>query len=198
MLQPTTGRLDLHAAAGDALVVFFARGWVLWAASLIVVLLGVPSMGILFGPLFGGLFLMAAAALDGKRPRVRDVFGGFRHFVRFFAVAAIWSIALILGTMAYEIGAVLSNALTLLLFPAIVDECGPALAWKRNWRAFVAHPVVFLFVWLLECGLIVLINLTARSTWIFPVLLFAIVLPPLALFKIGLYRLLYPSNGAPA
>ena len=74
---------------------------VLALASLIAVILSAVTMGILAGPMFAGLIIIALGCLDRKEPKseVGDIFKGFEYFLDAFLFIIIWGAISIAATL---------------------------------------------------------------------------------------------------
>ncbi|VBB43157.1 conserved membrane hypothetical protein [uncultured Desulfatiglans sp.] len=67
-------------------------------ASLIALVLGTATLGILAGPMLAGLFLMVLAFHDGREPRpdVGEIFRGFNFFLNSLLFVGVWGIAMLM------------------------------------------------------------------------------------------------------
>lgn len=67
-------------------------------ASLIGLVLGTATLGILAGPMLAGLFLMALAFHDRREPRpeVGEIFRGFNFFLNALLFVGLWGIAMLI------------------------------------------------------------------------------------------------------
>lgn len=110
--------------------VAFKQGWrlfvkdlgVLIIGTIVAVALSVLTIGILAGPLIGGLYGMVVGRVrDGRTPHVGDVFGQFNRFWSFFG--AFWVLAILIGLASLTIvGGILLAAIWLYVFPVMVDR----------------------------------------------------------------------------
>ena len=112
---------------------WFVEGWRLYKrnpitfffASFLGALICIPPAILFFaGPLYAGLYYMALKGMRGEKPRIRDMFRGFR---RYWAALFLWWLSLItfvvLGTTAIGILVTpLLWAITTLAFPLLIDE----------------------------------------------------------------------------
>ena len=112
---------------------WFVEGWRLYKrnpitfffASLLGALICFPPAILFFAaPLYAGLYYMALKAMRGEKPRIRDMFKGFR---RYWGALFLWWLSLIafvvLCTTAIGILVVpLLWAITTLAFPLLIDE----------------------------------------------------------------------------
>ena len=112
---------------------WFVEGWRLYKrnpitfffASLLGALICFPPAILFFaGPLYAGLYYMALKGMRGEKPRIRDMFRGFR---RYWGALFLWWLSLItfvvLGTTAIGILVTpLLWAITTLAFPLLIDE----------------------------------------------------------------------------
>ena len=121
---------DIKSTSNDIVDVagLFKRSWALFAAkplehvvvSLIVVVLGTLTLGILFGPLIVGQIQMIEKQQDGQPITIGDVFGGFNRFAPAFVVTLVFFVCLFIG-------------LSLLVLPGLLVVA----AWSFSWY-FVA------------------------------------------------------------
>ena len=108
----------------------FKGGWRLFVKDLGVLIIGtivatvlsVLTIGILAGPLMGGLYGMVVGRVrDGKTPHVGDVFDQFDRFWSFFG--AFWILAILIGLASITVvGGILLAAIWLYVFPVMVDR----------------------------------------------------------------------------
>ena len=142
---------------------WFTEGWKLYKrypvtfffASFIGALICIPPAFLFFAaPLYGGLYYMALKAMRGKKPRIRDIFKGFR---RYWGVLFLWWLSLIafLVVCSTTVGVFVVPLLwtiSMLAFPLLIDEredIGAALGtalktvftWK-NWAQFWLYGLV--------------------------------------------------------
>ena len=142
---------------------WFTDGWKLYKrhpatfffASFIGALICIPPAFLFFAaPLYAGLYYMALKAMRGKKPRIRDIFKGFR---RYWGVLFLWWLSLIafLVLCSTTVGVFvvpLLWAISMLAFPLLIDEredIGSALGtafktvftWK-NWAQFWLYGLV--------------------------------------------------------
>lgn len=83
----------------------FKRSWTLFAAkplehivaSLIVMVLGTVTLGVLLGPLAVGHIRMVEKQTHGEQPRIEDVFSGFDRFGAALLAGIIFAIAVMVG-----------------------------------------------------------------------------------------------------
>ena len=112
---------------------WFTEGWrlykrnpiTLFFASILGTLICIPPAILFFAaPLYAGLYYMALKGMRGEKPRIRDMFKGFR---RYWGALFLWWLSLIafvvLCTTAIGILVVpLLWAITTLAFPLLIDE----------------------------------------------------------------------------
>lgn len=146
---------------------WFTEGWKLYKrhpvtfffASLLGVLICTPPAFLFFAaPLYAGLYYMALKVMRGEKPRIRDIFKGFR---RYWGALFLWWLSLISFIVLCTTGigilvAPLVWAISMLAFPLLIDErkgvgsaFGTALktvfTWKncaRSWLYGLAVPLV--------------------------------------------------------
>ena len=146
---------------------WFTEGWRLYRrhpvtfsfASLLGTLISIPPFFLFFAaPLYTGLYYMALKAMRGEKPRIRDIFKGFR---RYWGALFLWWLSLIafivLCTTTIGILMVpLLWAISMLALPLLIDEgkeVGSAFGaafkavftWKncaRFWLYGLAVPLV--------------------------------------------------------
>ena len=70
-------------------------------ASFIALILSVCSAGILAGPMLSGILIITLGLLDGRepKPRVSDLFKGFRFFLHSLLFVVLWGIVVSAGTL---------------------------------------------------------------------------------------------------
>lgn len=142
---------------------WFTEGWKLYKrhpatfffASLVGALICIPPAFLFFAaPLYAGLYYMALKAMRGEKPRIRDIFKGFR---RYWGALFLWWLSLIafLVLCSTTVGVFvvpLLWAISMLAFPLLIDEredVGSALGttfqvvftWK-NWARFWLYGLV--------------------------------------------------------
>ena len=112
---------------------WFTEGWKLYKrhpvtfffASLLGALICIPPAFLFFAaPFYAGLYYMALKAMRGEKPRIRDIFKGFR---RYWGALFLWWLSLIafivLCTTAIGIVVVpLLWAISMLALPLLIDE----------------------------------------------------------------------------
>ena len=95
---------------------------VLIIGTIVATVLSILTIGILAGPLMGGLYGMVVGRVrDGRTPHVGDVFDQFNRFWSFFG--AFWVLAILIGLASVTIiGGILLAAIWLYVFPIMVDR----------------------------------------------------------------------------
>ena len=70
-------------------------------ASLVAVILGAVTFGILAGPMLGGVFLITLAIFDESEPKpdIGNVFKGFDYFLNSFLFVIIWGILIFIVSL---------------------------------------------------------------------------------------------------
>ncbi|MBU2547002.1 MAG: hypothetical protein KKB20_01205 [Proteobacteria bacterium] len=93
---------------------------VLLLASVLAVLLGSITGGILAGPMAAGLILIALGLLDGvvPPPQAGDVFKGFGWFLQSFLFVFLWGLALLIVWLILNIIPIIGHLLSLALYLA--------------------------------------------------------------------------------
>ncbi len=146
---------------------WFTEGWKLYKrhpvtfffASLLGSLICIPPAFLFFAaPLYAGLYYMALKVMRGEKPRIRDIFKGFR---RYWGALFLWWLSLIAFIVLCTTGigilvTPLVWAISMLAFPLLIDErkgVGSAFdtafktvfTWKncaRLWLYGLAVPLV--------------------------------------------------------
>jgi len=164
----TEGKVDVKFGE------WIQQGWELYkanigvwiVASLLAVVIGVATVGILSGPMMAGLAWMALVLVDRKepKPQIGDVFKGFDYFLQSFLFFLVWGIIMLaisaislipcIGTLVViAVSIVLHTVLMFGLF-LIVDkkmEFWPASMLSLN----VVKPNFFPFLGLLVVAMII-------------------------------------------
>jgi hypothetical protein len=109
----------------------FERGWKLFVkdvapyviGALILAALSVVTIGILYGPLSAGLYVMAVRRVRQNRTaEIGDVFWGLSHFWRFFGAALLLLILIGIGFVFLIIPGLLLATIWIYVFPVMVDR----------------------------------------------------------------------------
>lgn len=134
------GKIDLGKAFNDGWALFSKNLVTMIIGTLLVMIIGGLSLGILMPIMMGGLFMMIRKADQGEAVQVGDVFGGFSNFGTLFVAGLIVLLAIIIGSLACGVGAIVTGAAVIFMFPLIVDQgIGAGEAWNRSWAAFKAN-----------------------------------------------------------
>ncbi len=90
---------------------------VLLAATLLATVIGVVTSGILSGPMFAGVILIALGLLDKKEPRpdIGTVFKGFDYFLNAFLFFLVW------GGLALLVSLLMGWAVKIYIAPLLVS-----------------------------------------------------------------------------
>src|SRR5256885_13749995 len=121
---PGSQVLDIGRCFNDALEVFKKNAHLLILAAILFEMLSLFSLFILCGPLCGGVYLMALAALSHPQKKV-DIGLMFRMFGKFGALVGLFFLTLIptlLGLMFLIVPGVLLMALWIFAFPIIIER----------------------------------------------------------------------------
>jgi hypothetical protein len=109
----------------------FERGWKLFVkdvapyvvGALILGALTVVTVGILYGPLSAGLYVMAVRRVRQNRAaEIGDIFWGLGHFWRFFGAALLLLILIGIGFVFVIIPGLLLATIWIYVFPVMVDR----------------------------------------------------------------------------
>jgi hypothetical protein len=109
----------------------FERGWKLFVkdvapyvvGTLILGALTVVTVGILYGPLSAGLYVMAVRRIRQNRTaEIGDVFWGLSHFWRFFGAALLLLLLIGIGFVFLIIPGLLLATIWIYVFPVMVDR----------------------------------------------------------------------------
>ena len=129
------GGLDIGRALRQAARLFVKDLAPLIVGGLIACALSVLTIGILAGPLLGGLYGMVIGRVrDGRRPEVRDVFAGLDRFWSYLAAAVVLGLLIGLASITIVGGFALAT-IWLYVFPLMVDRglgLGAALKASRD------------------------------------------------------------------
>jgi uncharacterized membrane protein len=125
----------------------------LFVASLLALLLGVFTCGILYGPMLAGVTLILLRLLRNapQKPNVGDVFIGFEYFLPAFLFCLVWGVvSSLLSYLAPGIGAVAAwcvSPLVMFTISLIVDrkmDFGPAMVQSYNMAKTQYGPLLLL------------------------------------------------------
>jgi len=109
----------------------FERGWKLFVkdvapyviGALILAALSVVTIGILYGPLSAGLYVMAVRRVRQNRTaEIGDVFWGLGHFWRYFGAALLLLILIGIGFVFLIVPGLLLATIWIYVFPVMVDR----------------------------------------------------------------------------
>jgi hypothetical protein len=109
----------------------FERGWKLFVkdvapyviGALILGALTVVTIGILYGPLAAGLYVMAVRRIRQNRTaEIGDIFWGLSHFWRFFGAALLLVVLIGIGFVFLIIPGLLLATIWIYVFPVMVDR----------------------------------------------------------------------------
>lgn len=141
------------------IVIFRLMGGPLDWAPAVGTLISIPLFSLLFiPPLYTGLYYMALKSMRGNKPRIRDIFRGFK---RYWGGLALWVISIV-GTILLclipvgQLCIPLLWAITMLAFPLLIDQkmtigaafstaCKTVLTWQNFWR-FWLQALFFVFI----------------------------------------------------
>jgi hypothetical protein len=121
----------------------FKRAWHLFqekpvehlVASLLVVVLGAVSLGVLFGPLSVGQIRMIEKQQRGEAVRIEDVFGGFSSFGSALLVSLIFLVAMSIGFMLFVLpGLFVAAAWGFALWFVALEAASPTEALGRSFQ----------------------------------------------------------------
>ncbi len=187
--------LSVKKCFADSFRVWIENIWVFWGVSVLVVVLGAVSFTILNGALYGGFMLILLIAMEGGKPRFKEIFQQFRRF--FPLLAAFWFaiILTIAGTILLIVPGVFLGTSCFYLLILAVDrnisfdeafvESRKAVKRYGFWKHFLLCVIVF-------CIPILSILLVNRSG-IFSIetvvmLIFILLLPFILGLQVSAYR----------
>jgi uncharacterized membrane protein len=130
------GKIDLGVA--------FSKGWELFSknmaplivGTLLTVIIGTFSVGILYPVMMGGLFGIVRKSWAGETAEIGDVFGGFSNFLNFFLGGLLMGVIVFIGVLVCFIGVFPAAGAVVFMFPLIVEGAKPGEAFSKNWAAF--------------------------------------------------------------
>ncbi len=112
-------------------------------ASLVYVVLGVLSLGILIGPLTIGMIHIVRRCQKGKEVQLQDLFSGFSLFVPSALATLVLAILVSIGFVLLVLPGLLLLTGWLFTFHVMErDENGPLEAMASSWRLFKEHAVL--------------------------------------------------------
>ena len=88
--------LNLSRCCHESLKACIENIWVFWGASLVVVVLGMASLSVLGGALYGGFLLMLLKTMNGEKPHFKEIFQQFHRFFPLFV--ALWFVIILTFT----------------------------------------------------------------------------------------------------
>ena len=135
------GKIDLGAA--------FSKGWELFSknmaplivGTLLTVIIGGFTLGILMPIMWGGLVIIVKKSWNGETAEIGDVFKGFSNFGQLFLGGLIMLGMVLVGALACGIGAIVTSAIVVFMFPLIVDGNSAGDAFGKSWAAFHTDPL---------------------------------------------------------
>jgi hypothetical protein len=92
-------QVNIGSCLGRAWDLFMADFWPLLGVSALILVI-VSSLGILAGPLLGGLFWYYLKKIRREPAQLGDAFAGFNHFLQLFLGAIVASLLVSVGLMA--------------------------------------------------------------------------------------------------
>ena len=132
-------------------------------ANLVVIALGMISLGVLFAPLTVGMIGIVRKRRRGEPARVGDVFDGFSSFGASFVAGMIVVLGVILGAILLVVPGVVFAFLSLFTFHGIAyRQLGAVDAIKHSFAAVKGHALA-VFVFLLVAFVI---NAIGGLVWI--------------------------------
>lgn len=148
--------MNLGKTIQESFGLYLKNFGILLLACLIAGIISVVSIGILAGPLFGGVLVLGLKLLRGEKGELNEIFSHFNQFLPtliitllFFAVGLVLWIIGIIPVIGWILNLAVSPALGLLYFLAIgfsVDQkMQPLEAVKRSVDCFAAEPVPLWF-----------------------------------------------------
>ncbi|HPQ71645.1 MAG TPA: hypothetical protein PKW95_21140 [bacterium] len=135
------GKIDIGQAFGKGWELFSKNMLPLIIGMLLTAIIGGFSLGILMPAMIGGMFMIVRKSWNGETAEIGDVFGGFKKFGTLFVGGLLAMIISSLGAIACGIGAIVTSAMVIFVFPLIVDKdmgIGESIgasfgAFKENW-----------------------------------------------------------------
>jgi len=120
-------------------------------------ILGMITLGVLIGPLYGGLVKMVIRRIREKRPaEIGDVFSAMDQFGTLFITTLVLGIAILIGTMLCIIPGLLLGTIWMYVFVFIIDKkmgMGEAMSASRalvSRVGFGMHLVMLLIMGLIS------------------------------------------------
>jgi uncharacterized membrane protein len=98
-ITTTKDMVDIAGLAKRSWTLFAAKPLEHIVASLIVIVLGGVTLGILLGPLAVGHIRMVDKQVRGEQPRIEDVFSGFSSFGAALLAGIIFAVAVAIGML---------------------------------------------------------------------------------------------------
>ena len=128
--------MDLGKAIEDAWRLFVKDVAALIVGVLLALILSVVSLGILAGPLMGGVFMMVSRRVrEGRPAQIGDIFGKFDRFGSLFGAFWVLGIITFIGYLFFIIPGLLLSAIWFYVFLFIVDRdmsMGEAMTASRE------------------------------------------------------------------
>jgi hypothetical protein len=121
----------------DATDAYTRNFWPMLGAAVVFELLLVLSLGVLGGPLYGGICRMSLRAIDrpGERVRFADLFGAFDRFMPLLGLFYLTVVPILAGYALLIVPGVLLGAIWLYPFYLMIEaDAGVIESLRGSWR----------------------------------------------------------------
>lgn len=136
-VQAGEARISIGRCFGEAVDAYTRNFWPLLGAAVVLELLMIVTLGVLAGPLYGGVCLMCLRAIDRPTERLpfRELFGAFGRFGTLVGLFYATVLAILAGYVLLIVPGLLLSAAWLYSFYLVVDaDAGFAQSLRGSWR----------------------------------------------------------------
>ncbi|MDP8223447.1 MAG: hypothetical protein P9L99_08815 [Candidatus Lernaella stagnicola] len=132
-------RIDISEAMANAWRVFTRNLTPLVIGMLISGVVTLISLGLLFGVMSAGFYVIVRKSFAGQEASVGDVFAGFQDFWRYFWGGWLAALLGVAGLFMCCVGVFLTAPIIQFMYALLVHGCGPTEAVSLSWSKFKTH-----------------------------------------------------------